>query len=174
MYAHSPKVIVMSVCFSLQLLWSSSCSRAGSSRTASKRHPKPPSQATVSPIACGILQHALTMLDTANSYNAYLQAWLGWLQFTETFINITDRNLAACVNYNHLLNLSEPANFMRCFSESDKIAADVARAVSDDGSVLLDVKHGTEGAYICECRFSKMTFLREQDKYMVSSINRCP
>ena len=82
--------------------------------------------------------------------------------------------MAACVNYNHLLNVYEPIKFMRCFSESDKIAADVARAVSDDGSVLLDVKHGTEGAYICECRFSKMTFLREQDKYMVSSINRCP
>ena len=51
------------------------------------------------------------------------------------------------------------------------VAAQVASAVSDDGSVILDVKHGTEGAYICECRFSKMTFLREQDKYMVSNID---
>ena len=81
--------------------------------------------------------------------------------------------MAACVNYNHLLNVSEPANFVRCFFERDMVAAQVASAVSDgDSSVLLDVKHGTEGAYICECRFSKMTFLREQDKYMVRIITR--
>ena len=88
------------------------------------------------------------------------------LMITDATINITDRNLAACVNYNHLLNQSEPNGFVSCTGENE-IAATVADVEADGDSVVLQIDHRTEGTYTCECQFSKMTLLYGLDKYMV-------
>ena len=108
--------------------------------------------------------------SNSNTLYSLRSVVFNWLIFTDASINITDRNFAACVNYNHMLNNSDPEHFMSC-TERNKITAAVANIEVDGDSVVLEVHHRSEGIYTCECRFSKMTLLHELDKYMVSNIH---
>ena len=108
--------------------------------------------------------------SNSNTLYSLRSVVFNWLIFTDASINITDRNFAACVNYNHLLNNSDTEHFVSC-TDRNKITAAVANIEADGESVVLEVDHRSKGIYTCECRFSKMTLVHELDKYMVSNIH---